>query len=243
MNPDVAPRFLCCLLGNTASIVPGMGTERPGGSAARTGQAGQCGPRLRSLRAARGWTLDELAERTGLSKAFLSRLEGGDRRPSVAAMVTLARAYDVTIGSLFEGDPPSPEACVVRGDRAPVLKGDGLLYVALSNTARFANLQPIRLTIRADRRGDERFEHEGEEWIYVLRGRVLVALGGAAHVLDVGDAAHFDSRVPHRLSALDGADAEVIVVACPLPESAWPAPPRRPGVRGRRAPRGAAPKR
>ena len=138
----------------------------------------------------------------------------------------------MSIGALFEGNAATPEACVVRGKSAPVREGDGLRYVALSNASQFRNLQPIRLTIRADRQGEEQFEHDGEEWIYVLSGRVSLALRGTVHVLDVGDSAHFDSRVPHRLSALGGDDAEVIVVACPIQETALPAAPvRSPGKR------------
>jgi transcriptional regulator with XRE-family HTH domain len=54
------------------------------------------------LRSAKGWTLEELAERSGLSKPFLSRLESGDRQPSIAAVLTLARVFGVPMGSLFE---------------------------------------------------------------------------------------------------------------------------------------------
>ena len=147
-------------------------------------------------------------------------------------MIALARAYGVSIGALFEGNSASPEACVVRGKTAPVREGDGLRYVALSNASQFKNLQPIRLTIRADRQGYEQFEHDGEEWIYVLSGQVSLALRDTLKILEVGDAAHFDSRVPHRLSAMNGSDAEVIVVACPLEETTLPtASTRSPGKR------------
>jgi transcriptional regulator with XRE-family HTH domain len=62
-----------------------------------TSQLAGLGLRLRELRAGRDWTLEELAERTGLSKPFLSRLEAGDRQPSIAAVLTLARAFSVPV--------------------------------------------------------------------------------------------------------------------------------------------------
>ena len=196
-------------------------------------QLTQCGVRLRELRSARGWTLEELAERSGLSKPFLSRLEAGDRRPSIAAVLTLARIYGVPVGALFDAPATSSSCVIVRGSEAPRHAGDGLSYISLSSRERFANLQPIRLTIAADRTGDERFQHDGEEWVYVLAGSVRLAIGDQTHELAVGDAAHFDSRLPHRLTAIGNADAEVLVVACPLPEPSGPEPGRR--VRQKRA--------
>lgn len=204
-----------------------MQKETKGSIPALGDQLARCGTRLRGLRSARGWTLEELAERSGLSKAFLSRLEAGDRRPSIAAILTLARIYEVSVGALF--DPAQAEPCVVvRSDQAPRRQGEGLVYTALSNTARFANLQPIRLTVRANRVGDDRYQHEGEEWVYVLSGRLRVTVAENNYDLEAGDAAHFDSLHPHRLTALGGRDAELILVACPVPETSVQLPrPKR----------------
>jgi transcriptional regulator with XRE-family HTH domain len=195
------------------------------------------GTRLGHLRSARGWTLDELAERTGLSKPFLSRLEAGRRQPSIAVVLTLAHTYGVSVGEMFQetgnsaansglnGDEAEP-CVIVRGTKGRRVRGDGLSYLALSNKNRFANLQPMRLTVSANRSGDEMYQHEGEEWVYVLSGRLRLALAGRTHELSPGDAAHFDSRLPHRLTALDGCDAELILVACTIPEPATSPMPR-----------------
>jgi transcriptional regulator with XRE-family HTH domain len=174
------------------------------------------GERLRVLRSARGWTLEELAERSGLSKPYLSRLESGNRQPSIAAVLTLARVYGVPMGSLF-GPQHSDDSCiVVRSNEVTIRKGDGVSYVPMSATSRF-HLEPIRLVISASRSGTDRFHHEGEEWVYVLSGRLQLSLGEKQHIIEAGDAAHFDSRLPHRLDALDGKDSSLILVACPIP--------------------------
>lgn len=175
------------------------------------------GDRLHVLRMHRGWTLEELAERSGLSKPFLSRLEGGSRQPSIAAVMTLARVFGVSMASLFETAGENESSVVVRAEAAPVHQGEGIAYAALSNISRYANLQPIRLVVSASRQGQERYQHEGEEWVFVLAGRLRLLLGDKQHDLNPGDAAHFDSRQPHRLVALDGKDAQVLVVACPIP--------------------------
>jgi transcriptional regulator with XRE-family HTH domain len=200
---------------------------RPGnmdGEADITTQLAGIGFRLRELRSQHGWTLEELAERSGLSKPFLSRLEAGGRQPSIAALLTLARAFGVAMGAMFESSVPAETCVIVRGDRATVRRGDGLKYAPLSNTARFANLQPMKIVVSHRRKGDEQYQHEGEEWLYVLSGRLRVLVAGASYDLESGDSAHFDSRQPHRLSALDGRDAELILVACPVPETEFEFP-------------------
>jgi DNA-binding XRE family transcriptional regulator len=193
------------------------------------------GARLNALRGSRGWTLEELSERSGLSKPFLSRLEAGERQPSIAAVLTLARVFGVSVGSMFEA-PANRESCVVvRGDGLATRTSNGLTYASLSSAARFANLQPMKLTVSRNRKGEEQYQHDGEEWVYVLSGRLRITVAGQNHELEPGDAAHFDSRQPHRLTALGNKDAELILVACPLPETSAhvPDPPAR--VRQRRA--------
>ena len=174
------------------------------------------GERLRSLRAAKGWTLEELAERSGLSKPFLSRLESGSRQPSIAAVLTLARVFGVPMGSLFDSHQDDETCLVVRADEGNVRRGNGIEYIPLSGASRF-NLQPMRATISPLRPGAERYQHDGEEWLYVLSGRLRLQVGEREYELNPGDAAHFDSRQPHRLDSLDGKAAEVLLVACPIP--------------------------
>jgi transcriptional regulator with XRE-family HTH domain len=174
--------------------------------------------RLADLRAQRGWTLEELAERSGLSKPFLSRLEAGSRQPSIAAVLTLAKVYDVSVAQLFDTQPTPADPCVIiRGAGATAKAVNGLRYVTLSSSTKPFNLQPIGVTIPPDRPGNETYQHEGEEWLHVIAGRVRLSVDGKPHLLDPGDSAHFDSRLPHRLDALDGTEARIILVACPIP--------------------------
>ena len=173
------------------------------------------GARLRELRLKRGWTLEELACRSSLSKAFLSRLESGGRQASIAAALTLARIFNVSLASLFEADPAAEPCVIMRAADARPKKMNGLRYVMLSNAGRFFNLQPIKVTVPLSRRGEEHYHHDGEEWIYVLNGRLTLSLGGKSYDLEPGDTAHFDSRLPHRLMARGG-DAEVLLVASPV---------------------------
>jgi transcriptional regulator with XRE-family HTH domain len=177
------------------------------------------GTRLRELRLERGWTLEELACRGGLSKAFLSRLESGDRQASIAAALTLSRIFNVSLASLFESQLAAEPCVIVRSAGAVQKNLNGLKYVPLSNAGRFFNLQPIKVTVPVSRCGNEHYHHDGEEWIYVLSGALTLSLAGKTYNLKPDDAAHFDSRLPHRLIAKGKKDAEVLLVASPVGNS------------------------
>jgi len=190
------------------------------------------GARLRELRLQRGWTLQELARRSFLSRAFLSRLESGDRQASIAAALTLSKIFGVSLASLFESPLAMDPCVIVRAVDAVEQTVNGLAYVPLSNPARFFNLQPMRIRVSPSRRGDEHYHHDGEEWIYLLSGLLTLSLAGKTYDLVPGDAAHFDSRLPHRLIARGTSEAEVLLVASPL---SGPVQFQQPGVRQYRA--------
>jgi transcriptional regulator with XRE-family HTH domain len=188
-------------------------------------QLASFGSALRELRQNRNWSLQELAFRSGLSKTFLSRLETGDRQASISAVLTLARIFDVSLATMFETQVASEPCLIVRAAEASPQSVNGLTYTFLSNAERFFNLQPIRLTVSPKRDGKDHYHHDGEEWIYLLSGRLTLSLSGKSYDLEPGDAAHFDSRQPHRLIARGPADAEVLLVASPFSESERRRPP------------------
>ncbi len=186
------------------------------------------GVRLSELRHARRWTLDDLAERSGFSKGYLSRLESGSRQASIAAVLTLARLFGVSVGSLFEAEGAEPVVVVRRGAMASQ-DLDGLTCWPLSARTPLFQLQPMRVVVPPNREGDERRRHDGEEWLYVVSGELTLLVGEQSLALDAGDAAHFDARLPHRLFARNGLDAEILLVAAPGPHR----PPARPPIPGR----------
>jgi transcriptional regulator with XRE-family HTH domain len=175
------------------------------------------GHRIHAMRESRDWTLEVLSEKTGLSKAYLCRLEGGERQPSLAALGEIAKALGVSIAELFEHPDETADCVVVRGGSSSPQTANGLSFVSLSSTTKPFNIHPIRVTIPAERPGGESYQHDGEEWLFVAEGRVKVSVNGSEHILESGDSAHFDSRLPHRLDAMDGKDAQIILVACPIP--------------------------
>ena len=179
-------------------------------------QLSSFGARLKELRLRRGWTLQELAARSGLSRAFLSRLESGNRQASIAAVLTLSRIFAVSMASLFESPADETPCVIVRAADASEKAVNGLKYTALSYAGKSFNLQPLRVKVSPLRRGNEHYHHDGEEWVYVLSGKLTLSLAGRTYDLEPGDAAHFDSRMSHRLIARGGCECEVLVVAAPV---------------------------
>lgn len=163
------------------------------------------GPRLRGLRQERSATLATVAGKTGISVSTLSRLESGARRPTLELLLPLARAYGVALDELVDAPPTGDPRVHLR----PVTK-HGMTMIPL--TRRPGGIQAYKLVIPAtDRPAEpEPQTHEGYEWVYVLDGRLRVILGEHDLVLSPGEAAEFDTRVPHWFGGADGEAVEFL---------------------------------
>jgi transcriptional regulator with XRE-family HTH domain len=166
---------------------------------------GAVGPRLRALRRRRETTLAGLSAATGISVSTLSRLESGARRPTLELLLPLARAYGVTLDELV-GAPPTGDP---RIHLRPVTR-HGMTMLPL--TRRPGGIQAYKLVIPADsrRRNPNPQAHEGYEWLYVLNGRLRLILGEHDLVLAPGEAAEFDTRVPHWFGAAGAEPVEFL---------------------------------
>jgi transcriptional regulator with XRE-family HTH domain len=167
---------------------------------------GGIGPRLRALRQRRETTLASLSAATGISVSTLSRLESGDRKPTLELLLPLARAHGVTLDELA-GAPPTGDP---RVHPRPVTR-DGMTMLPL--TPRAGGIQAYKLIIGAGRRRDpDPQSHEGYEWVYVLDGRLRLILGEHDLVLAPGEAAELDTRVPHWFGPADGKTVELLIL-------------------------------
>lgn len=171
--------------------------------------------RIRRLRRERGWTLERLSSETSLSKAFLGRLEAGERQPSLGALLALSRAFGLSVSELVS-EETSVEEMVVRGAETVERHGNGLRYRFLSPPGASGGIEAMHVVVPADRLQGPMYEHAGQEWLYVLAGRLRLALGDTEAVLGTGDAAQFDARTPHCLMAADNEDVELLMVAAPV---------------------------
>ncbi|MBF6210816.1 helix-turn-helix domain-containing protein [Nocardia puris] len=166
---------------------------------------GAVGPRLRDLRRARGTTLAELSDTTGISVSTLSRLESGARKPTLELLFPLARAYGVTLDELVDAPPTGDPRVHMR----PVTS-NGLTMVPLSRRAGGVQAFKIILPPADPGRAPRLQTHEGYEWMYVLDGRLRVLLGEHDFVMSPGEAAEFDTHVPHWFGSAGDQPAEIL---------------------------------
>lgn len=164
----------------------------------------EVGGRLKRVRKQRGLTLSGVSAATGISKSTLSRLETGQRRPSLEVLLPLAQAYRVPLDDLVG----APEV----GDPRIRLKPrriNGRTVIPLTGPG---GVQAWKIVIPTSQSTPRPRAHDGFEWLYVLSGRMRLILGSQDLVLGVGEAAEFDTRVPHWFGSTGDSPAEVLSI-------------------------------
>ncbi|ADI03174.1 putative transcriptional regulator, XRE family protein [Streptomyces bingchenggensis BCW-1] len=165
------------------------------------------GPRLRALRRDRGITLADLAATTGVSESTLSRLESGQRRPSLELLLPLARIYGVPLDDLVgaprTGDP--------RIHLKPIRRY-GMTFVPLSRRPGGVHAFKMIIPARPEPLEPTPQTHEGFEWLYVLNGHLRLVIGERDLTLPPGEAAEFDTSLPHWLGSADGGVVELLIL-------------------------------
>ncbi|WP_410809263.1 helix-turn-helix domain-containing protein [Micromonospora sp. 067-2] len=153
--------------------------------------------RLRALRVAQGWSLEELASRAHLSQSSLSRIENGQRRLALDQLVTLARALDTTLDQLVETAADdvvsSPTIDATHSGMSWLVKGDPSISVVRQRMTEPPPDNPARM--RA---------HPGREWLVVLSGTAILLLGHRRFRLEANQAAEFPTMMPHAIGAEGG---------------------------------------
>lgn len=166
------------------------------------------GPRLRALRQSQQRTLEQVADATGISTSTLSRIESGRRRPSLEHLLPLARIYDAPLDDLVD-TPAAPDPRI----RAQPVTRHGRTFYPLTRGAQ--SPRAYKIVIPPPRPGRRAVDgdlqiHAGYEWLYVLSGRLRLRLGEHDLLLNAGEAAEFDTRVPHALDNPGPATVELL---------------------------------
>ncbi len=161
------------------------------------------GPRLKRVRTQRDITLTELAATTGISKSTLSRLESGQRRPSLELLLPIAQAHRIPLEELI-GAPEVGDPRVRFTSR----RRNGRIVVPLTRNP--GGLQAWKTIIPPEPGEPELRTHEGYEWLYVLAGRVQLILADHDLALGPGEVAEFDTRLPHWFGPADDQPVEIL---------------------------------
>ena len=162
--------------------------------------------RLRSLRQARGWTIEELARRSHVGASTISRLETGERRLAIDNLVALARVLDTTVDALLvESDAEDVMIRPARHDH------DGVTYWLLTPPDDASGRVVSKMRLPARKRMPEPRVHQGHDWLYVLSGTLRLQLGDRELFVEQGRAASFDTMTPHSLAG-HGGPVEILTI-------------------------------
>ncbi len=164
----------------------------------------EVGPRLKRLRERRGVTLTALAAKTGISKSTLSRLESGQRKPSLELLLPLAEVHQVPLDELVG----APEVGDPRIRLKPRVRNGRLVFPL---TQQSSGLAVWKVVIPPERERELR-THEGYEWLYVLSGELRLILGDHDITMGPGEVAEFDTRMPHWFGPADEVPVEILSV-------------------------------
>ncbi|MDT3345765.1 helix-turn-helix domain-containing protein [Microbacterium aquilitoris] len=162
------------------------------------------GPRLRAARQQRGWTLADLAQKAGMSISTLSRLEAGRRQASLELLLPLVSVLDLRLDDLVRGEPVDPRV------RRATERRHGMVVAPL--TLEHSPVQTYKIRYAAASAAPAPKVHDGVEWFYVLSGTIRLLLDGEEHRIGAGEAAEFDTGLPHSISATEDGFAEVVSI-------------------------------
>ena len=163
--------------------------------------------RLRSLRQARGWTLDELARRSHIGASTISRIETGHRRLAIDNLADLARALETTVDELLGDD--NDDDVVIRPIRNNC--GNGTVHWPLTRLHDPSGRIVSKMRIPASKKRPEPQIHPGRDWFYVLEGTARLLLGEREHLVKAGQAAEFNTMTPHWIAGYGGA-VEIVMI-------------------------------
>jgi transcriptional regulator with XRE-family HTH domain len=156
--------------------------------------------RLRSLRLARGWTLDELARRSNIGASTISRIETGHRRLAIDNLVDLARALETTVDALL--DDTSDDDVVIRPKRSA--SHNGAVHWPLTRAHDPSGRVVAKMRIPASKQRPDPQVHPGRDWFYVIEGTARLVLGEREFLVEAGQAAEFDTMTPHWIAGYGG---------------------------------------
>lgn len=178
------------------------------------------GERIKELRLMRGMSTEDVSLKSGISESTLSGIENHLISPPLGNIISLANAFEVSVGEFF-GDSADSPFCIVRSDdRKTVSRFDsaentscGYSYQSLGHKKKNRQMEPFLVTLTpGDASSVEPNQHVGEEIIFVLEGKIRVSLADHTDILNPGDSIYYDSSLPHILSCLGDEAATILAV-------------------------------
>jgi transcriptional regulator with XRE-family HTH domain len=176
----------------------------------------EIGKRIREFRLKKHFTLQELADKSGYSKGYLSKVEKSVKAPPVATLSVIARELGVSVSVILGEETMNDSICVVRkNERTLMAKTSeefGYAYEALANPYPNKHMEPFVLSYPSDDAFKHTFQHDGEEMLFVLQGQMRFKYRDSEFILNRGDCLYFDSSVAHTVEPIGDEPLKTIIV-------------------------------
>ena len=161
----------------------------------------EIGKRIREFRLKKNFTLQELADKSGYSKGYLSKVEKSEKAPPVATLSVIARELGVSVSVILGEETKNDSICLVRQNERTLMAKTGeefgYAYEALANPYPNKHMEPFVLSYPSDDALKHAFQHDGEEMLFVLQGQMRFKYRNSEFILNKGDCLYFDSSVAH----------------------------------------------
>ena len=176
----------------------------------------EIGKRIHRYRLQNKFTLQELADKTGFSKGYLSKVEKSEKAPPVSTLSVIGRELGVSVSAILGEETINDTICLVRQNERTLMAKNGeefrYAYEALANPYPNKHMEPFILSYPSDDALKHTFQHDGEEMLFVLQGKMLFKYGNREFALDTGDCIYFDSGVAHIGQPIGDEPVKILIV-------------------------------
>lgn len=182
----------------------------------------QLGDKIRQIREMQKMSVEELANCSNTNSELIEQLENGALVPSLTPLMQIARALGVRLGTFLDDAPHNEPVVIKSGASKNVVKFSGncdtcekstLDFFSLASDKADRHMEPFIIDVHPPGSGDSKqSSHEGEEFIYVLNGKIEILYGKDSFKLSSGDSIYYDSIVPHYVHAIGSEDAKILAV-------------------------------
>jgi transcriptional regulator with XRE-family HTH domain len=179
------------------------------------------GSKIKSIRESKSITLEQVAERSGLTVEQIERIEANTNLPSLAPLIKIARVLGVRLGTFLD-DSENLGPVVCRKEEQPqgisfssetAGSHNYLNFFSLAQSKTGRHMEPFLIDIdSASKEGYQLSRHEGEEFLYVLEGVVEISYGKDKYVINAGESIYYDSIVDHNVHAANESKAKILAV-------------------------------
>ena len=176
----------------------------------------EIGKRIRQYRLKNNFTLQELADKTGYSKGYLSKVEKSGKAPPVSTLSVIARELGVSVSAILGEETMEDSICLVRENERLLMAKNGeefgYAYEALANPYPNKHMEPFILSYPSDDAPKHTFQHDGEEMLFVLQGQMRFKYGNREFALDKGDCIYFESGIAHIGHPIGDEPVKILIV-------------------------------